>query len=72
MSTQEQFWSCYYGEIVKKANPWLDYSNERVQAQTFGLALWKPPVPSTRGSASTSGAAGDNSAGVYRRFTHHV
>ena len=39
MSTQEQFWSCYYGEIVKKANPWLDYSNERVQAQTFGLAL---------------------------------
>jgi 2-polyprenyl-3-methyl-5-hydroxy-6-metoxy-1,4-benzoquinol methylase len=39
MSTQEQFWSCYYGEIVKNATPWLDYSNERVQAQTFGLAL---------------------------------
>jgi 2-polyprenyl-3-methyl-5-hydroxy-6-metoxy-1,4-benzoquinol methylase len=39
MSTQEQFWTSYYGEVVKNATPWLDYSNERVQAQTFGLAL---------------------------------
>ena len=39
MSTQEQFWSSYYAEVVKTGDSWLDYSNERVQAQTFGLAL---------------------------------
>lgn len=36
---QETFWSEYYGNIVKQGNAWLDYSNERVQAQTFALAL---------------------------------
>ena len=39
VSTQEQFWRDYYVEIVEKGNLWLDYSNERVQAQTFALAL---------------------------------
>jgi 2-polyprenyl-3-methyl-5-hydroxy-6-metoxy-1,4-benzoquinol methylase len=39
MNAQEQFWSSYYGDIAKKGDLWLDYSNERVQAQTFGLAL---------------------------------
>jgi 2-polyprenyl-3-methyl-5-hydroxy-6-metoxy-1,4-benzoquinol methylase len=39
VSTQEQFWRDYYVEVVEKGNPWLDYSNERVQAQTFALAL---------------------------------
>ena len=39
MDAKEEFWSNYYGEVVKTGNSWLDYSNERVQAQTFGLAL---------------------------------
>jgi 2-polyprenyl-3-methyl-5-hydroxy-6-metoxy-1,4-benzoquinol methylase len=39
MNAQEEFWADYYGEIVKAGNAWLDYSNERVQAQIFGLAL---------------------------------
>ena len=39
MSAQEEFWSKYYGDVVKSGNAWLDYSNERVQSQTFGLAL---------------------------------
>jgi 2-polyprenyl-3-methyl-5-hydroxy-6-metoxy-1,4-benzoquinol methylase len=39
MSTQEQFWSSYYAEVVKTGDAWLDYSNERGQAQIFGLAL---------------------------------
>jgi 2-polyprenyl-3-methyl-5-hydroxy-6-metoxy-1,4-benzoquinol methylase len=39
MNVQEEFWSGYYGDIVKRGNSWLDYSNERVQVQTFGLAL---------------------------------
>jgi 2-polyprenyl-3-methyl-5-hydroxy-6-metoxy-1,4-benzoquinol methylase len=39
MNTQEAFWSSYYADIAKKGVPWLDYSNERSQAQIFGLAL---------------------------------
>jgi 2-polyprenyl-3-methyl-5-hydroxy-6-metoxy-1,4-benzoquinol methylase len=39
MKAKEEFWSSYYGDVVKNGNAWLDYSNERVQAQTFGLAL---------------------------------
>ena len=39
MNAKEEFWSSYYGDVVKTGNAWLDYSNERVQAQTFGLAL---------------------------------
>jgi 2-polyprenyl-3-methyl-5-hydroxy-6-metoxy-1,4-benzoquinol methylase len=39
MNAKEEFWSSYYGDVVKTGNAWLDYSNERVQVQTFGLAL---------------------------------
>jgi 2-polyprenyl-3-methyl-5-hydroxy-6-metoxy-1,4-benzoquinol methylase len=39
MKTQEQFWATYYRDVAKTGNSWLDYSNDRVQAQTFGLAL---------------------------------
>jgi 2-polyprenyl-3-methyl-5-hydroxy-6-metoxy-1,4-benzoquinol methylase len=39
MNTQEQFWLSYFGDVFKKGNSWLDYSNDRVQTQTFGLAL---------------------------------
>jgi SAM-dependent methyltransferase len=38
-STRESFWSQYYEEVAKKGDQWLDYSNERVQAQTFGLVI---------------------------------
>src|SRR5262245_53363139 len=36
---RETFWSEYYEDVAKKGDPWLDYSNERVQAQTFGLVV---------------------------------
>lgn len=34
-----EFWSTYYRSVFERAEHWLDYSNERVQAQTFGLIL---------------------------------
>lgn len=36
---RESFWAEYYEGVARKGEPWLDYSNERVQAQTFGLVL---------------------------------
>ena len=36
---REAFWADYYDELSQRAEPWLDYSNERVQAQTFGVVL---------------------------------
>jgi 2-polyprenyl-3-methyl-5-hydroxy-6-metoxy-1,4-benzoquinol methylase len=39
MSTQQEFWSAYYRNVFQQGQHWLDYSNERVQAQTFGLVL---------------------------------
>ncbi len=39
MEDRSSFWVRYYREIVARKNPWLDYSNERVQAQTFALSL---------------------------------
>lgn len=36
---REAFWADYYQQLSRHAEPWLDYSNERVQAQTFGLVL---------------------------------
>lgn len=39
MSTQTQFWGDYYRGVFQQGQQWLDYSNDRVQAQTFGLAL---------------------------------
>jgi 2-polyprenyl-3-methyl-5-hydroxy-6-metoxy-1,4-benzoquinol methylase len=35
---RERYWSAYYRKLVD-APDWLDYSNERVQSQTFSLAL---------------------------------
>ena len=43
MTEQEKFWRRYYEAMhfaeEDKPSPWLDLSNERVQAQHFGLAL---------------------------------
>jgi 2-polyprenyl-3-methyl-5-hydroxy-6-metoxy-1,4-benzoquinol methylase len=40
MTTErEAFWKDYYEQMATKATPWLDYSNERVQAQSLALAL---------------------------------
>jgi SAM-dependent methyltransferase len=36
---REDFWAGYYRELSQRSEPWLDYSNERVQAQTFGVVL---------------------------------
>jgi 2-polyprenyl-3-methyl-5-hydroxy-6-metoxy-1,4-benzoquinol methylase len=33
------YWATYYRDVVDDGQPWLDYSNGRVQAQTFALAL---------------------------------
>ena len=35
----EDYWATYYRGVVEGGAPWLDYSNGRVQAQTFALAL---------------------------------
>jgi SAM-dependent methyltransferase len=35
----EDYWASYYRGVVKGGQHWLDYSNGRVQAQTFALAL---------------------------------
>jgi 2-polyprenyl-3-methyl-5-hydroxy-6-metoxy-1,4-benzoquinol methylase len=39
MTIREAFWATYFEGVSRQGNSWLDYSNERVQAQTFGLAL---------------------------------
>lgn len=39
MSTQEQYWEEHYRKVFHTETPWLDYSNERVQAQTFAICL---------------------------------
>ena len=39
MTHQEAFWADHYRDVFQQENPWLDYSNERVQAQTFALCL---------------------------------
>ena len=36
---QDRFWKNHYDDLATVAKPWLDYSNDRVQAQTFALAL---------------------------------
>jgi SAM-dependent methyltransferase len=38
-SARESFWSQYYEQVARKGDTWLDYSNERVQAETFGLVI---------------------------------
>lgn len=37
--SRERFWADYYGKLSLRGEPWLDYPNERVQAQTFGIVL---------------------------------
>jgi 2-polyprenyl-3-methyl-5-hydroxy-6-metoxy-1,4-benzoquinol methylase len=39
MNSQDTYWSGYYTGVMQEGNAWLDYSNARVQAQTFSLAL---------------------------------
>lgn len=39
MSNQEAFWSTHYQQVFQQKNHWLDYSNAKVQAQTFALCL---------------------------------
>jgi 2-polyprenyl-3-methyl-5-hydroxy-6-metoxy-1,4-benzoquinol methylase len=34
-----RFWADHYGKLSERGEHWLDYSNERVQAQTFGVVL---------------------------------
>jgi len=36
---QDRFWKNHYDDLATAAKPWLDYSNDRVQAQTFAVAL---------------------------------
>jgi 2-polyprenyl-3-methyl-5-hydroxy-6-metoxy-1,4-benzoquinol methylase len=38
-NSQRAFWTRYYQEVFTEPNTWLDYSNEAVQAQTFGVAI---------------------------------
>jgi SAM-dependent methyltransferase len=39
MCDQPGFWYEYYRKLAEAPVPWLDYSNERVQAQSLALAL---------------------------------
>lgn len=39
MGAGRDYWTTYYRRVFEQRNPWLDYSNERVQAQTLALAL---------------------------------
>lgn len=37
--TAQQFWVDYFERVCKDGPAWIDYSNERVQLQTFGAVL---------------------------------
>lgn len=39
MDTRERYWLEYYEDVARTGSAWLDYSNERVQSQTFGLTV---------------------------------
>jgi len=39
MRERERFWAEYYRKLFRVGDPWLDYSNGRVQIQTFAAAL---------------------------------
>lgn len=39
MNERQTFWADYYGKLADTADHWLDYSNDRVQAQTFGVVF---------------------------------
>jgi SAM-dependent methyltransferase len=36
---QQEFWEVYYQRVFRGSSSWLDYSNDRVQAQTFAVTL---------------------------------
>src|SRR6516225_7189268 len=38
-ATQQESWVEYYRELYAAGTAWLDYSNPRVQGQTFGIAI---------------------------------
>jgi ubiquinone/menaquinone biosynthesis C-methylase UbiE len=37
--SQSEYWKEHYESLAKSPTPWLDYSNERVQGQSFALTL---------------------------------
>jgi 2-polyprenyl-3-methyl-5-hydroxy-6-metoxy-1,4-benzoquinol methylase len=37
--SRRQYWEQHFAAVAEQGNPWLDYSNERVQLQTLGLVL---------------------------------
>lgn len=39
MTKQTEYWTAYYDDLLQNPAPWLDYSNDRVQAQSFALVL---------------------------------
>jgi SAM-dependent methyltransferase len=39
VTTHSEYWGSYYRGVFENGQSWLDYSNDRVQAQTFGLVL---------------------------------
>jgi 2-polyprenyl-3-methyl-5-hydroxy-6-metoxy-1,4-benzoquinol methylase len=39
MDTRREYWEKHYAAVADAGTPWLDYSNERVQLQSLGLAL---------------------------------
>src|SRR5262245_48526809 len=36
---QRAYWESHYRDLFARGTSWLDYSNERVQLETFGLSL---------------------------------
>lgn len=36
---RQQYWAKHYAAVADAGTPWLDYSNERVQLESLGLAL---------------------------------
>jgi 2-polyprenyl-3-methyl-5-hydroxy-6-metoxy-1,4-benzoquinol methylase len=39
MDARREYWEKHYAGVADSGTPWLDYSNERVQLQSLGLAL---------------------------------
>jgi 2-polyprenyl-3-methyl-5-hydroxy-6-metoxy-1,4-benzoquinol methylase len=39
MDSRRDYWEKHYAAVAQHGTPWLDYSNERVQLQSLGLAL---------------------------------
>jgi 2-polyprenyl-3-methyl-5-hydroxy-6-metoxy-1,4-benzoquinol methylase len=39
MNSRRDYWEKHYAAVAQHGTPWLDYSNERVQLESLGLAL---------------------------------